>query len=182
MACVFSRNARPCVSAWGRLGVANAQSHLIGRWGVTVWLANARLSMRVPCEMSKPLACLRGPCEQSTALSRGHNRYNSPIREKNGNSKALIAICPWKINQSFSVSSGDTRLMLDNRKGKTILIWIPDAQGLVGRHHSCSTQIRLLGRNPSVQPQKDALFNSYLWPKLSGNFHSKWNYLYPTAN
>ncbi len=42
------------------LGVTNAQKHLIGRWGVTVGLAKARLSMRVPCEMTKRLACLRG--------------------------------------------------------------------------------------------------------------------------
>ncbi len=40
--------------------MTNAQAHLIRRWGVTVWLSKARLSMRVPCEMRKPLACLRG--------------------------------------------------------------------------------------------------------------------------
>ncbi len=50
------RVQRSCVSACG-LGVTNAQAHLIGRWGVTVLLAKARLSMRVPCEMSKTLAC-----------------------------------------------------------------------------------------------------------------------------
>ncbi len=60
LACVFRRGARLCVSACGRLDVTNAQAHFIGRWGVTVWLAKARLIMRVPCEMGKPLACLRG--------------------------------------------------------------------------------------------------------------------------
>ncbi len=65
LACVFSRGARLCVSACGRLGVTNAQTHLIGRWGVTVWLAKARLSMRVPCEMSKPWACLWGAADST---------------------------------------------------------------------------------------------------------------------
>ncbi len=60
VACVFSRDARLCVSAWGRLGVTNAQAHLIDRWDVTVWLAKARLSTRLPCEMSKRMAYLRG--------------------------------------------------------------------------------------------------------------------------
>ncbi len=47
------------VSAWGRLGVINAQAHLIGERGVTVWLAKACLSMRVPRKTSKRLASLR---------------------------------------------------------------------------------------------------------------------------
>ncbi len=36
VACVFRRDARLSVSVCGRLGVTNAQAHLIGRWGVTV--------------------------------------------------------------------------------------------------------------------------------------------------
>ncbi len=40
--------------------VVHINAHLIGRWGVAVGLAKARLSMRVPCEMSNRLACFRG--------------------------------------------------------------------------------------------------------------------------
>ncbi len=57
---VQSRRAAVPLSACGRLVVTNAHAHLIGRWGVTVWLAKARVSIRIPCKMSKPLACLRG--------------------------------------------------------------------------------------------------------------------------
>ncbi len=72
-------SGRAAVSfACGRLGVSNAQAHLIGRWGVTVLLAKARLSMRVPCETSKPLACLRGRLiarERAVGCSLGYYKH-----------------------------------------------------------------------------------------------------------
>ncbi len=79
LARVFSRGARLFVSACGRLGVANAQAHLIGRWGVTVWMVKARLSMRVPFEMSKPLACMRGwliARERAVGCPLGYYKHN----------------------------------------------------------------------------------------------------------
>ncbi len=83
VACVFNRDARLCVSACGRLGVTNAQAHLIGRWGVTAWLAKACLCMRVPCEMSKPLACLPGGLiarERAVGCSLGYYNLTTTMR------------------------------------------------------------------------------------------------------
>ncbi len=75
---VCVQSGRAAVFACGRLGMANAQAHLIGQWGVAVWLAKARLSMRVPCEMSKPLACLRGRLvAREMAVGCSHGDYTN---------------------------------------------------------------------------------------------------------